>query len=1109
MELLPVHRYELCWAHVTQRSRYKMRRAGETGAHGENTSYYSNVGVHFSLDPTGNRTRFASMGGELSDRYNITDPTRTVSLHVPDKLSTSLLMFAKLLSLSSPSLATTEAVALQVLVYKKQVASPVSLILGETLLFTFISKTSRMLRYILRFVDTRKCALVVGGWLASRGQGVVQGRRREHDPSRVAADRGSGTLTAASSPGEREARWSVKRVQSQRRAQRPEAGMARQCWCCEARRLTTPGLFCDGNGRHAAEEYVGGSQPAERCTIQRPPWCTSVGGRQEPARDEHRSMSIASPTCDCTDDRCGRYCAPTACIPTTCKQCNTCSPMTTLPVCSFPPGCRNTWAQCPSFCSPTRRRSQVRASPTAAMGTRQSARCHGNQHPGKVFSQRVVRCAWLTAHRPTLLWQWQCYCSPLQEVPGQHPSRVIGRCAVRGPPADVSTAGWGSSTLRKDLNTAFPLHWIRRGGPVSWPERSSDLYPLDFFVWGCLKSRVYDGPRPNTRAWLQQAITDAADQLRADLPRMQLQHSSLRTGGWGKFGAAGVIHSIFLYSSAIKVYRTATPFLYMDVLLSMSCRIHCRRMSVESRNIRYWYIGIGYDQCAGIAVTTRGVALDTGFEATAQFTKHRAKIATHKLAKKCAEDEGICGSGKVSDFQRQANNPPANSTHKARRGPVTIIYVNEHTWWERSVDGATRSKEVAVCGRPRRHMRNAGRPRSVLTVRLEEVIRQYINDMRSASTRSIERQMGVSHSTAWDVLWVERRHPYHWQKRLTRYVVEGRMLLITCVYRALQRTPTLLKPHFDGSGMQKQHHWDTFMWDRSLDSTDTSRNNRTRDEKCTSCCAWKLCSKQKSKTCRAICESPLLLHEGVRLFRSTVTAAEYAGSKLHSTLIVRNDAAGYRTSVLAAEAGRPTSRGSSEVDVEVKALVGGGGGGGRGQDTQDNWPGRAGRGCCYHRELTFSPGAHTASQQVEKSAPDSCAVLAAASTFKPRPCYNCTLQMRHTNYSFSAHVPNIHLPQKPQLSKHVVNVPYEPRPNHSRIPLEIITCILKTGHIGVPLPWKLEVSSSGLRTLPSLPKNRLPNADKWACHPGVTASRLPAVFAHVKIHTAGRNDCRR
>ncbi|KAJ8894322.1 hypothetical protein PR048_006942 [Dryococelus australis] len=53
----------------------------------------------------------------------------------------------------------------------------------------------------------------------------------------------------------------------------------------------------------------------------------------------------------------------------------------------------------------------------------------------------------------------------------------------------------------------------------------------------------------------------------------------------------------------------------------------------------------------------------------------------------------------------------------------------------------------------RRHVRNAGRHRSVHTVRLEEMIRQHINHMPSTRTRSIARQMAVSHSTVWDVLW--------------------------------------------------------------------------------------------------------------------------------------------------------------------------------------------------------------------------------------------------------------------------------------------------------------------------------------------------------------------
>ncbi|KAJ8866886.1 hypothetical protein PR048_032748 [Dryococelus australis] len=60
-------------------------------------------------------------------------------------------------------------------------------------------------------------------------------------------------------------------------------------------------------------------------------------------------------------------------------------------------------------------------------------------------------------------------------------------------------------------------------------------------------------------------------------------------------------------------------------------------------------------------------------------------------------------------------------------------------------------------------LRNAGRPQSVRAVRLEEAICQHI-DMPSTSTRSIARQMCVPHSTVWDVLWINPRHSYRWQK---------------------------------------------------------------------------------------------------------------------------------------------------------------------------------------------------------------------------------------------------------------------------------------------------------------------------------------------------------
>ena len=41
------------------------------------------------------------------------------------------------------------------------------------------------------------------------------------------------------------------------------------------------------------------------------------------------------------------------------------------------------------------------------------------------------------------------------------------------------------------LKGKFGERVISRNGPVKWPPRSCDLTPLDFFLWGLIKSLVY------------------------------------------------------------------------------------------------------------------------------------------------------------------------------------------------------------------------------------------------------------------------------------------------------------------------------------------------------------------------------------------------------------------------------------------------------------------------------------------------------------------------------------------------------------------------------------------------------------------------------------------
>lgn len=39
------------------------------------------------------------------------------------------------------------------------------------------------------------------------------------------------------------------------------------------------------------------------------------------------------------------------------------------------------------------------------------------------------------------------------------------------------------------LNDGYPYQWLTTNGPIRWPARSADLYPLDL-LWGHLKNII-------------------------------------------------------------------------------------------------------------------------------------------------------------------------------------------------------------------------------------------------------------------------------------------------------------------------------------------------------------------------------------------------------------------------------------------------------------------------------------------------------------------------------------------------------------------------------------------------------------------------------------------
>lgn len=72
-----------------------------------------------------------------------------------------------------------------------------------------------------------------------------------------------------------------------------------------------------------------------------------------------------------------------------------------------------------------------------------------------------------------------------------------------------------SLLVRNYLNTIFANRWIGRGGPVSWPPRSPDLNPLDYCLWGWMKSLVY-ATRVDTREALLDRINNAVAVIRGN-----------------------------------------------------------------------------------------------------------------------------------------------------------------------------------------------------------------------------------------------------------------------------------------------------------------------------------------------------------------------------------------------------------------------------------------------------------------------------------------------------------------------------------------------------------------------------------------------------------------
>ncbi|GFT70997.1 transposable element Tc3 transposase [Trichonephila clavipes] len=69
-----------------------------------------------------------------------------------------------------------------------------------------------------------------------------------------------------------------------------------------------------------------------------------------------------------------------------------------------------------------------------------------------------------------------------------HPEKLTFWCALWA--GDGATCHTARATIDL-LKDTFGDRLISRFGPVNWPPRSCDLTPLDYFLWGYVKSLVY------------------------------------------------------------------------------------------------------------------------------------------------------------------------------------------------------------------------------------------------------------------------------------------------------------------------------------------------------------------------------------------------------------------------------------------------------------------------------------------------------------------------------------------------------------------------------------------------------------------------------------------
>ena len=87
---------------------------------------------------------------------------------------------------------------------------------------------------------------------------------------------------------------------------------------------------------------------------------------------------------------------------------------------------------------------------------------------------------------------------------------------------DDATCHTANETIQLPHET-FPGCVLSHFGDQNWPSRSCDLTPLDFFLWGYLKSKIYVNNPTTTRA-LQEEIKRCINEIQPQLYRKVMKN---------------------------------------------------------------------------------------------------------------------------------------------------------------------------------------------------------------------------------------------------------------------------------------------------------------------------------------------------------------------------------------------------------------------------------------------------------------------------------------------------------------------------------------------------------------------------------------------------------